>query len=320
VVRETVKAFLDKWLETYAATNTTLRTRVGYQGYIQRYIIPSIGHVELQKLTPRQIQNVYAGMLEKGLSNTTVAQLHRILHKAFATAVKWGLLARNPVDATTAPRLERKQMDMWDLDTIDRFLEVACESRFCELYQLAILTGLRWSELCGLKWENVDLVAHRLSLVETLQRIKGYGLVEGRPKTARSRRSIALSPQAVDVLHANRGRQIEQQLEAGSLWQNTGYVFTKADGSPVAPDMISKDFCALVRKAGLPHLTFHGLRHAHATLFLVAGVNPKVVSERLGHSNIAITMDIYSHVIPGLQEEAALLLDQRLVIKRPPSE
>jgi integrase len=122
------------------------------------------------------------------------------------------------------------------------------------------------------------------------------------------------------VLHAIRGRQIEQQLEAGPLWQSTGYVFTQADGSPVAPDMISKDFCALVRKAGLPHLTFHGLRHAHATLFLVAGVNPKVVSERLGHSNIAITMDIYSHVIPGLQEEAALLLDQRLVIKRPPSE
>jgi integrase len=197
---------------------------------------------------------------------------------------------------------------------------VAWESRFCELYQLAILTGLRRSELCGLKWENVDLVARRFSVVETLQRIKGYGLVEGRPKTARSRRSIALSPQAVDVLHAIRGRQIEQQLEAGPLWQSTGYVFTQADGSPVAPDMISKDFCALVRKAGLPHLTFHGLRHAHATLFLVAGVNPKVVSERLGHSNIAITMDIYSHVIPGLQEEAALLLDQRLVIKRPPSE
>ena len=149
-------------------------------------------------------------------------------------------------------------------------------------------------------------------MVGTLQRITGYGLVEGQPKTARSRRSIALSPQATDVLHSIRGRQIEQQLAAGPVWQNTDYVFTGTDGSPIAPDMISKDFCALVRKYDLPHLTFHGLRHAHATLLLTSGVHAKVVSERLGHSNIGITMDTYSHVLPGLQEQAALALDERL--------
>ncbi|MSQ07667.1 MAG: site-specific integrase [Dehalococcoidia bacterium] len=158
----------------------------------------------------------------------------------------------------------------------------------------------------------------KLSVVNTLQRITGHGLVVGPPKTARSRRSIALSPEAVNLLHAIRGRQIEQRLAAGDAWQNTGYVFTQANGTPVAPDMISKDFCAIVRTAGLPHLTFHGLRHAHATLLLTAGVHPKVVSERLGHSNIAITMDTYSHVLPGLQEAAALALDERLARGRRP--
>ena len=138
-----------------------------------------------------------------------------------------------------------------------------------------------------------------------------------RAKTARSRRSIALSPVAVSVLHGVRGQQMEQQLEARDVWQNLGYVFTQADGTPIAPDMISKDFCAIVRKTGLPHLTFHGLRHAHATLMLTSGVHLKVVSERLGHSSIAVTADTYSHVLPGLQEAAALAVDERLSGGRP---
>lgn len=316
MVKQTVAAYLNKWMETYVATNCTVRTAAGYREKLHGYIIPKVGHVELQKLSPGQIQNIYAEMLERGLSNTTINQTHRILHKALGTALKWGLLNRNPVDATTAPRLERKLVDMWDTETIEKFLDAAQESRFSDLYALAVLTGMRRSELCGLKWENVDLVASRLSVVNTLQRIKGYGLVEGLPKTARSRRSISLSPQAVETLHAIRGSQLGLQLEAGELWQHTGYVFTQPGGQPIAPDMISKDFCALVRLHGLPRLTFHGLRHAFASLMLSSGVNLKVTSEMLGHSNIAITGDTYSHVLPGMQEEAALLLDQRLTIKR----
>lgn len=309
--RETVAQFMERWLATYAATNTTLRTWHGYRGYVARYIVPTIGHVPLQGLTARHIQAVYADMLERSLSATTVVQLHRILREALSHAVKWGILTRNIADATTPPRLQRKQLEMWDVDTIHRFLKAAKGSRFRDLYHLAILTGMRRSELTRLQWQTVDLTGGKLSVVKTLQRITGHGLVEGQPKTVKSRRSIALSPEAVNLLHAIRGRQIEQRLSAGDAWQNTGYAFTQPDGTPVAPDMISKDFCAIVRKAGLPYLTFHGLRHAHATLLLTAGVHPKVVSERLGHSNIAITMDTYSHVLPGLQEQAALALDQR---------
>src|SRR5918996_855827 len=214
--KETVADFLGRWLETYAATNTTLRTREGYQGNITRYIVPAIGRVELQKLTPSQIQGMYAALLEKrGLSNRTVLHVHRVLSEALKHAVRWGVLARNPTDATTPPRAEQEQLEMWDEPTINLFLEAVTGHRFQDFYLLALLTGMRRSELCGLKWDNVDLVAGRLSVVSTLQRINGKGLVEGQPKTRRSRRSIPLSRQAIDLLHAVRGRQIEQQIEAG---------------------------------------------------------------------------------------------------------
>ena len=310
--KETLGQFLQRWMETYAATNTTIRTQHGYQGYINRYIVSTIGAISLQSLTARHIQGLYAGMLERGLSATTVVQLHRILRESLSHAVRWGILTRNMADAVTTPRIQRKEIEMWDADTINQFLQSAKGSRFRDLYHLAVLTGMRRSELCGLKWENVDLIRGRLSVVATLHRITGKGLIEGQPKTARSRRSIALAPDAVSLLHSTRGRQMEEQLDAGDLWQNLGYVFTQADGTPVAPDMVTYDFCAIVRKNKLPHLTFHGLRHAHATLMLTAGVHLKIVSERLGHSNIAVTADTYSHVLPGLQEAAALVVEERL--------
>ena len=319
VAKETVARFLEKWLETHCATNTTLRTQMGYRQYLNCYVIPAVGNVELQKLTPRQIQNIYAGMLKRGLSNTTVSQLHRILHKALGTAVKWGMIARNPTDAVTAPRPADQEMAMWDEDTIWRFLEEVRGTRFADFYSLAILTGMRRSELCGLQWEQTDLPGRRLSVVRTLQRITGYGLVAGQPKTRRSRRSISMGPEAVTLLHAIRGWQMEQQLKVGELWQDTGYVFTDPEGRPVIPDQVTQDFARKVRKLGFPHLTLKGLRHGYATLMLTDGVNLKVVSEALGHSSIAITGDIYSHVLPGLHEEAALRLEQRLFRNRRPA-
>ena len=286
--KETVAQFLSRWLDTYAATNTTLRTQQGYRGIVNRYVVPTIGSVQLQALTSSHIQRIYAGLLDRGLSATTVIHLHRILKQALSHAVRWGALTRNVADATTPPRPLRKTVKMWDVETIHQFLEFAESNRFHDLFQFAVLTGMRRSELCGLRWQNVDLVGGRLSVVNSLQRIKGHGMVEGEPKTARSRRSISLASDAVELLHGVRGLQIENRLEYGELWSNSGYVFTQPDGIPVVPDRVTQDFARLVRDAGLPHLTFHGLRHAHATLMLTSGVHLKIVSERLGHSNIAI--------------------------------
>lgn len=310
--KETVAQFIERWLKTYVATNTTLRTQQGYRAYIDRYIMPTVGSVKLQDLNSLQVQRIYGDLIDRGLSPTTVNQLHRIFKQALSHAVKWGVLSRNIADATAPPRIHRKQMTMWNVETINKFLTIASSSRFRGFYQLAVLTGLRRSELCGLRWQNVDLVSGKLSVVATLQRIKGHGLVEGLPKTARSRRSVALAPDSIELLHSIRGQQIQHQLEFGELWQNTGYVFTQLDGSPVIPDRVTQDFARLVKREGLPHLTLHGLRHAHATLALTAGVNPKVVSERLGHSTIAVTMDTYSHVLPGMQEAAALVVEELL--------
>jgi integrase len=201
---------------------------------------------------------------------------------------------------------------MWDVPTINHFLELSKESRFGDLYHFAILTGLRRSEICGLKWQHVDLVKGRLSVVTTLQRIKGLGLVEGHPKTHRSRRPVALSPEATRLLRSIKGVQIGWQLQAGPVWQDLGYVFTEPDGSPVIPDKVTQNFARIIKRLHLPHLTLQGLRHAFASLLLSSGVNLKVTSEMLGHSNIAVTGDIYSHVLPGLQEEAVLALDRKL--------
>jgi len=312
--KDTVNSFLKKWIDTYVATNTTVRTLHGYQGYIDRYITPTIGSIPLQSLTSPQVQKVYADLQGRGLSANTIGQLHRVFKESLSHAVKWGILSRNVAEAVTPPKAVRNQTNMWDVDTILRFLKATRAGRFGTLYRFATLTGMRRSEICGLKWDCVDLSKSSLSVVNTLQRIAGYGLVEGQPKTPKSRRSIALSPDTVDLMHGIRGRQMEQRLSVGDAWRESGYVFTEVDGSPIVPDKVTQDFARVVKRSGLPYLSFHGLRHVHATLLLLAGTNPKIVSERLGHSNIAITMDIYSHVLPGLQEAAALAMDKQIGI------
>ena len=309
--KETVAEFMRHWLDTYVATNTTLRTQQGYRVNIKR-MAKAIGNIQLVGLQPQHIQKMYAELLERGLSPQTILHTHRVLREALAHAVKWGVLVRNPADAVDPPRPERKTINMWDTETVNTFLEAAKEIQFGDLYRFAILTGMRRSEIAGLKWQYVDLHNRRLSVVSTLQRIVGKGLVEGQPKTGRSRRVISLSLRTVTLLREVRGIQIKNRLKSGPVWQDTGYVFTQPDGGAIDADRISRKFAHFVRDAGLPHLTFHGLRHAHATSALYAGVHPKVLSERLGHSNIAITMDTYSHVLPDLQEAAAEAIDEQL--------
>ena len=309
---ETVAEFFSRWLQDYASTNTTLKTQQGYKGVVCRHIIPGLGKIKIQNLTSDRIQSLYSDMQSRSVGTPTILAAHRVLKEALSHAVEWRVINHNPADATKPPRLERKTMPMWNVSEINEFLSKVSENHLFPAYHLAVLTGLRRSELFGLKWDSIDLIGSALRVIRTLQRITGHQLVEGQPKTARSRRSVSLPPSAVELLHRIRGTQIEQQLQYGGLWDNSGYVFTNPDGSPIDPDRISKEFPKLVKAHGLPHLTFHSLRHAHATLALTAGINPKIVSERLGHSSVAVTMDIYSHVLPGMQEEAALAVENLL--------
>lgn len=171
---------------------------------------------------------------------------------------------------------------------------------------------MRRSELLGLQWKDVELGDGRLRVQRTLQRMNGKGLVVSEPKTQKSRRAIPLGRSAAELIRKIRTRQLEIRLATGPLWNDQDFVFTQPDGKPLHPDKVSNEFRQIVVTAGLPHLTFHGLRHAHATLMLSAGTHPKVVSERLGHSNISITLDTYSHLLPGLQEAAAQAVEDRL--------
>ncbi|MCH8109544.1 MAG: site-specific integrase [Chloroflexi bacterium] len=309
--KETTAEFLWRWIDTYAATNTSLRTQQGYKVNVRR-VIAHIGAIPLQQLRPQHIQKMYADLVGRGLSAQTVNHTHRTLSEALGHGVQWGVLTRNVSSATSAPKPKRQQQQMWDVKTINRFLAVSQDNKYRDFYHLDILTGLRRSELAGLQWEYVDLPNAQLSVANTLQRIDGHGLVEGQPKTFLSRRLIAVSPRAVALLRSIHRNQLEQRLAVGPLWQDTGYVFTQANGSRIDPDKATRDFTRIVSKNGLPYLTLQGLRHAHATLLLAAGVHPKIVSERLGHSNIGITMDIYSHVMPGMQEAAAQSIDDTL--------
>ena len=307
--RDSVAEFIARWFVTYANTNTAPSTQRGYEGCIRRYITPALGSIPLQKLRPQDIQGLYAALLDRGLSAQTVILTHRVLRQALNHAVKWGDLVRNPADATTPPRREVKELKMWPVETINTFLNVAKDSQYGDLYHLALLTGLRRSELLGLQWASVDLKGASLRVVRALHRINGIGLVIGQPKTNKSRRSIALSPATVGLLKRILVAHIENKLAAGPAWNDGDLVFAQADGKPLHPDKVSNTFRAIVVEEELPHLTLHGLRHAHATLMLLAGVHPKIVSERLGHASVSITLDIYSHVIEGMQEEAVEALD-----------
>lgn len=198
--KETVGEFMQKWHSTYCATNTSLRTQLGYRHYMRRHIIPTLGSTPLQRLTASQIQGMYGAMLDRGLSARTVLHCHRVLRQALGHAVKWGQIPRNPADAATPPRPQSSELASWDAETFHKFLKAAGKTPFKDFYHLAVLTGMRRSELCGLTWADIDMDVAELRVVRTLQRIDGRGLVEGQPKNKRSRRTIALSDSALEVL------------------------------------------------------------------------------------------------------------------------
>ena len=311
--KETLARFMASWLEDYAATHTTPKTLMGYKGNVRRYIVPVLGGVPIQNLTPRHVQKLHRSMLDKGLSNQSVVLAHGVLSEALKHAVAWGVIPKNPAASVSPPRPKKKEVDVWDEDTIQRFIEVSKESPFHDALMLALYTGMRRSEIAGLKWEAVDFSASMIRVTSTLQRITGHGLLAGPPKRQTSRRALDIGQPAVDLLHVTRGRQLAMQAELGDLYQNTGgYVFTTDLGKPIDSDRLSRAFRKIVKTYGLPYATLHGLRHCHASLMLADGASIKTIAERLGHSNPALTLSVYSHLLPGIQKQAVDAFHRRL--------
>lgn len=306
--QHTVASYLDDWL---ASVKPTLRvsTWTRYHQLMHGHVIPHIGRVRLTKLSPQHVSRLYADRLEVGLKPATVAQTHRILHRALSQATRWGLVVRNVATLVDPPRVVREEMRTLSAEEVKRFLAAAADHRLHALFALAVSTGMREGELLALRWRNVDLDAGVVQVTGTLQRTPDGPRIS-EPKTKKSRRQIHLTKTAVEALKVHRVRQNEERLRMGPAWDDNDLVFCNSIGRPLNDaNMLNRDFRPLLEKAGLPRIRFHDLRHTAATLMLGAGVHPKIVSEMLGHSQIGITLDLYSHVTPTMQAEAAAAMD-----------
>jgi integrase len=299
-----------EWLPAIKST-VRLTTYRSYVQHVEWHIVPHLGEVPLQSLCGAQINGLYATLAASGrrggtsgLSALTIRHVHAVLHRALKDAVRWGVLARNPIAAADPPRLSRgREMRTWSAEQLEAFLTFTEQDRLHALWQLLALSGMRRGEACGLRWCDCDLEQGRIAVRRALVPVARTVLVS-EPKTARGRRSIALDERTVAVLQAHAEQQSAER-EAATKWIETGLVFTGGDGQALPPNSVSRCFARVVKKAGLPGIRLHDLRHTHATLALRAGIHPKVVSERLGHATVAITLDTYSHAIPALEEEAA---------------
>ncbi|MEX0784467.1 MAG: site-specific integrase [Dehalococcoidia bacterium] len=317
--RETVGHFLDRWLEATAGTIAET-THDSYTFYVQRHLVPAIGPVELAKLTPGHLQHLYSVKLRSGrldgkggLSPRSVRHLHVTLHTALAAAARWQVVSRNVADLVDAPKIIARDMSTFSEHGIREFLEAVDGTEWYVPFYLALFTGMRRSELLALRWSDVDLDRGHAAVKRTVHRLRNGSIVFRGPKSAKGRRTIALPPSTVVLLREHQEKQRARRvfLQSPSL-SESDLVFSRMDGSPIPPDSLSQAWRRLTRQHGFGGIRLHDARHTHASLLLKAGTHPKVVQERLGHSTIGITLDLYSHVVPGLQEAAALAFDAQL--------
>ncbi len=306
--------FLARWL-AHAKGRVRATTYDGYESLLRLHALPSLGDIPLAELHPLHIEDLYAALLceprEQGwvLSAASVRNLHRVLVLALACAVRWGLIERNPATAAQGPRPRRPELAVVDQALAARILEASRGTALELPAAFAISTGMRRGEILGLRWADVDqgdLTAH---IRRSLQ-VSGGRLSFEQPKTARSRRSVALPAFLRPYLERQRGDQGARRAAHPAGWTDLDLVVDGGGGRPLNPDSLSSSWVRFCRHAGLPRVRFHDLRHAHATFMLLKGIHPKVVSERLGHASIGITLDLYSHVLPGMQTEAARAIDE----------
>jgi integrase len=315
--KTTMATYLARWLD-HMKSQVSPKSHERYSGIVNQNLNPALGAVHLTKLRPAQISAAYSAALANGrrdgsggLAPRTVGHMHRVLKQALGQAVRWELLARNPADAVDPPKVGRRTMKTYDeSETVD-VIEWTRGTTLHIPAVLAVLCGLREGEICALRWRNIDLAGARMSVVESLEQTKA-GLRFKSTKNETGGRPVALSATVVDELRAHRASRAQDLLKLGVRLTDDDLVIGHADGSIMSPMYVSQTWGRKIKKSGLKRIRFHDLRHSHATQMLSNNVHPKIASERLGHSKISITLDLYSHVIPGMQENAAALVDAAL--------
>ena len=302
--RRTTGQLLDRWLEDVAKATVRPRTFVSYSQTVRLHLRPTLGRAPLSKLSPQQVQALLNSKLTSGLSPRSVGIIHAVLRRALNQAVKWDLVPRNVATLVQPPRAPRAEITPLTPDQARVFLDAVRGDRLEALYSVGLALGLRQGEVLGLAWTDVDLEAGTLRVAHALQRVNGrLELVE--PKSRSSRRTIPMPATVARALRVHRSRQLEERLAAGPRWRESDLVFTTSTGTPIDSRNVTRRFQAALERAGLPQLRFHDLRHTAASLMLAQGIAPRVVMETLGHSQISLTMNTYSHVVPALQREAA---------------
>lgn len=303
--KTTVEEFIGEWLQN-KQSSVRKSTYRSYEWLARKHIYPHIGHIRLAKLTPLHLQRMYSDLQkgDKPLSKRSVLHVHLVLQEALDRAVKWNMVIRNVAKAVEPPRPPKKQFSTWSKEEIIRFLEASKDDRYYIAFLLAIMTGMRKGEILGLRWRDIDFQTNVLSVRQTLS-YTGKGSEFQAPKTDHGRRAIVLPSQVIEELRKHKVAQAKEKLQLGAEYNDTDLVVATSHGTPVTARALDKSWYELRERANVPCIRFHDLRHTHASLMLLLGTHPKVVSERLGHANIGITLDTYSHVMPGLQEAAA---------------
>lgn len=314
-----VNEYFDRWLRDAARPRVSQRTADGYAGLLERYLREPLGHKRLDKLQALDIQKVYGEMQARGLSARIVRHTHSALHNALKQAVKWGLLSRNPSDLVELPKVPHKERRVLSPDEAQKFLKAAAVMLHGLIFEFALLTGMRPEEYLALQWSDIDLTRGTAQVRRALVRHKKSWSFE-EPKTARSRRMVFLPAPLLRKLAAHKRQQSEVRLKLGTAWHAHDLVFCGELGTPhTIPNITYRYFRPILTKAKLPRIRLYDLRHSCATLLLIAEENPKVVSERLGHSTVVLTLDTYSHVLPHMQQSASARLE-KLLYNRPSAQ
>lgn len=311
----TLKEFLEYWLTSYVDVNLSETTRYGYRYQMELHVIPTLGGIQLQKLQPIQLQQLYdkkikIGRLDGkgGLSSRSVTIIHRVLRKALSHAFKLQLVARNVADYVEVPKRIPYNATVLVKDELEIYISAFKDTYLYLPVILALTLGLRRGETLGLRWQDVDIENKTISINQTLLHAKS-GIIIGTPKTQKSHRSILTSDSIFDLFKEQKERQLNFKEVLGDAYCENNLVCCHEDGKAVNPASLSRMFTKILIKHNLAHIRFHDLRHTNATLLLGCKIPAKIVSERLGHSTIAITMDLYSHVLKEMQEESANMLE-----------
>jgi len=306
--RQTVVQVLTIWLEQVARPKVRPKTLTTYRQILRDHILPVLGKMQVERLRPEHVQALLNQKTAEGLSPRTVFHIRAILRAGLNHGVKWGAVPRNVVTLTDAPRVPSKPVQVLTQEQARTLLDAARGTDLEALLTVALGLGLRQGEALGLRWLDVDLERRELHVRHALQRID-HELVLIEPKTNQSRRTITMPATVAGALRDHRKREVERRQ---ALLHDANFVFGRADGSPLDGTGVTKRFQRMLARVGLPRMPYHGLRHSAASLMLAAGVQPRVVQETLGHSNIATTMGIYAHVLASGRTDAADIMDRVL--------